>query len=151
MINYWCGLCSWKFLVLLQSLLTKHDLFESEVKVHQGRVSEIEITGNKLVDQVSIIICPSNFHSVVCGMSYPLFTGKLSKWQHNTKTGRTKCKNSLKLFPAPIDFNYNLSFLEKIIGSWECYRQEKVALECVLWVSSVQLESWSSRLLDQWV
>lgn len=42
---------SWR-LTFTQSLLKKHELFESEVKVHQERVAEIETVGNKLVHQV---------------------------------------------------------------------------------------------------
>ena len=35
-----------------QSLLKKHEYFESEVQVHRGRVADIEKAGNKLVDEV---------------------------------------------------------------------------------------------------
>ena len=36
----------------MQSLLKKQDLFETEVKVHSERVSNIELSGKELIDQV---------------------------------------------------------------------------------------------------
>lgn len=36
----------------LQSLLKKQDIFETEVKVHTERASEIEVDGKELMDQV---------------------------------------------------------------------------------------------------